>query len=158
MGRRGVRSARRRRAEEERSRGSRALRRVSSPSELAASRRRAGTRSAAFGHSWMSQPLGCDVKEITGSPDPKHISTSYVEPQNLTMRMSMRRFPRCVSSIRGDASQPAIVTLPRSPRRAVAPAPRRLRSSFGLLISQITRAAATGVGWSNIFVRPPLLS
>lgn len=31
---------------------------------------------------------------ITGNPDPRHFSTSYVEPQNLTIRMMCRRSTR----------------------------------------------------------------
>jgi hypothetical protein len=38
--------------------------------------------------------LGSETKIISGIPDRKHISTSYVERQNLSRRMGMRRFTR----------------------------------------------------------------
>ena len=42
--------------------------------------------------------LSSDARTVTGNPDPTHISTSYIERQNYTLRMSVKRFTRMSSA------------------------------------------------------------
>lgn len=41
-----------------------------------------------------AQCIGCEVRTISGNPESEHISTSYVERQNWTVRTNMRRYTR----------------------------------------------------------------
>lgn len=45
-----------------------------------------------------AQCIGCEKHDVIGYPDAEHVSTSYIERANLTMRTGMRRFARLTNA------------------------------------------------------------
>jgi hypothetical protein len=82
--------------------------------------------------------LSTTTEVIRGNPNPKHISTSYVERQNLTMRMSMRRFTRLTNAFSKKLEN-----------HAAAVAPHYMHYNFARIHKTLRVTPATAAGVSD---------
>jgi IS1 family transposase len=57
-----------------------------------------GTPEGAVGRYSPGECIGAEKRRVEGRPDPKHISTSYAERANLSMRMGTRRLTRLTNA------------------------------------------------------------
>ena len=57
-----------------------------------------GEPAGGVGRYSLGECIGAEKRRVEGRADPKHISTSYAEHANLTMRMSIRRFARLTNT------------------------------------------------------------
>jgi hypothetical protein len=57
-----------------------------------------GSPEGSLGRYSPGECIGAEKRRVEGRPDPAHISTSYAERQNLSMRMGTRRFTRLTNA------------------------------------------------------------
>jgi hypothetical protein len=92
-----------------------------------------------------------ETNMLMGEPDPDHISTSYVERQNLTMRMGMRRFTRLTNGFSKKVENLTHAVSLHYMHYNFARPHQTLKDTYSQLGKQVTPAMAAGVAehpWS----------
>lgn len=96
-----------------------------------------------------AEVTGIEIRPITGNPDPALVSTSYVERQNLTMRMGMRRFTRLTNGFSRKVENLAYaVSLHYMVYNFGRPHQTLTRAANGYLTSPAMAAGVTDHVWS----------
>ena len=65
--------------------------------------------------------IGCKPETVIGNPDPRHISTSFAERQNLTVRMGLRRYTRLTNAFSRKSKNHSAAVAPGGKRTSGPP-------------------------------------